>query len=164
MIEVPSTWGAVKEGTTLLSPKGAPLVVVRVAKDRRGRTWFQCHDHNKRKIRIAPKPSDLEVTLLECTPEEAEGYAKLGLGAERILDFERENRMAERAKQWILPPFPTKGRRALDQARDHLSWYHGTYSADAESGGFKTLKQMIRAHEEMHEQVFMDLPHTHKGE
>lgn len=162
MNERPGTWGEVVEGTTLLSPTGAPLVIVKTAKDSQGRIWYQSHDHTKHKATIKPKPSDAPVTLLECTPEEAELAAVHGLGAERILDFEREARMPERSKQWIVPKLSSAGRRALDQARDHVGWYHGTYSGSAENGGFKTLKQILAAHAEMHEEQFMDKPHTHK--
>lgn len=163
MIERPGTWGEVAEGTTLLSPTGAPLVIVRTAKDAQGRLWYQAHDHNKHKMPIKPKRSDAPVTLLECTPEEAELAAVHGLGAERILDLEREARMEERSKQWTVPALASKGRHALDQARDHVDWYHGAYSGPAESnGGFKTLKQILAAHEEMHAQTFMDKPHRHK--
>lgn len=162
MIEVEGTWGQVTAGTTLLSPTGGPLVVIKTKTDPQGRTWFQLHDHNKHKIVVKPKPSDTPVTLLECTPEEAELAAIHGLGAERMLDFEREARMEQRSRQWIVPPFPSGGREALNRARDHIGWYHGTYSGVAENGGFKTLKQMTSAHTQMHEEHFMDKPHTHR--
>lgn len=161
MIERAATWAEVTTGTTLLTPTDLPIVIVRTAEDRKGRIWYLAHDHNKRKIRIEPKPSSAPVTLLECTPEEAEANVIELLGAERVLDLERERRMPERAKRWLVPPLASKGRYALDQARDHLSWYHGTYAGSAENGGFKTLKQILSAHAEMHEQDFMDRPHTH---
>lgn len=164
MIEKPGTWGDVREGTTLLSPSQAPLAIIKTAVTRKG-TWYLAMDHNKRKFRIAPKPSDLPVTLLESTPEEAEAVAIHGFGAHRILDAERERRMPERAKQWIVPPFPKAGRGALDHARTHVEWYHGAYGGPAEvSGGFKTLKEIREAHAQMHADGFMDMPHTHEGE
>lgn len=162
MIERPGTWGEVTAGTSLLTPNEMPIVIVRTA-ETKGGTWYLAHDHQRREIRISPKPSDLAVTLLECTPEEAELVAKEILGAERIIEAERETRMPERAKRWKVPPFPTKGRGALVKAKDHLSWYHGTYTTD-----IRTLKQATEAHAEMHDPeaiggVFMDMPHTHRG-
>lgn len=162
MIEIQGTWGQVEVGTTMLTKTGLPVVVIRKEPDAKGRFWYLLHDCNKHKMRVTPKPPDRPVTLLECTPEEAEQYAKMGLGAERILDFEKEARMEERAKQWLVPPVPTKGTGALNKVRDHIQWYHGTYAGSAENGGFKSLKQILAAHEEMHEAVFMDRPHTHK--
>lgn len=162
MIEVPGTWADVTAGTTLLSPTGNPLLIIRTEVDAKGRTWYQSHDHTKHKATIRPKPSDAPVTLLECTPEEAELAAIHGLGAERIIDFERDARIEQRSRQWVVPPLATTGRTALDKARDHVGWYHGTYSGSAENGGFKTLKQILAAHAEMHEQQFTDKPHTHK--
>lgn len=162
MIERPGTWGEVGEGTTLLSPTDLPLIIVRTAKDSSGRVWYRAQDHNRREMTIKPKPSDAPVKLLEATPEEAERIATQELGATHVLDGEREARMPERSKRWGVPPLATKGRYALDQARDHVGWYHGTYAGSAENGGFKTLKQILAAHEEMHETHFMDKPHTHK--
>lgn len=163
MIEIPSTWGDVEVGVSLLSPTQEPLVVVRKEADRKGRFWYLLHDRNKHKIRVAPKPADQPVTLLECTLEEAENYARMELGAERILDFEREARMPERAKQWLVPPFPSKGLGVLNKARDHIDWYHGSYSGKTEmNGGYRSLKQLTQVHQEMHDEVYMDLPHTHK--
>lgn len=165
MIEKPGTWGQVTEGTTLLSPTELPLLIVRTAPDRKGRIWYQAIDHNKAKYKISPKPSEAPVTLLECTEQEAINVAVHGLGAHRILEAERDRRTEERAKRWLVPPLPTKGRGALDHARTHLDWYHGTYSGSADyAGGFKTLKQITEAHTEMHEEHFMDRPHTHKGD
>lgn len=164
MIERPATWGEVAEGTTLLSPKGAPLAIVKTAATKAG-LWYLAIDHNKRQFKIAPKPSSTPVTILEATEEEAELFAAAGLGAHRMLDAERERRMPQRAKQWIVPPFPTKGRGALDHARTHVEWYHGAYGGPAEvSGGYKTLKEIREAHTEMHEKWFMDMPHTHESE
>jgi hypothetical protein len=162
MIEKQGTWGEVTEGTTLLSPSAAPLVIVRTAPGKKGGLWYLARDHNKREFRIAPKPLTEPVTILETTPEEAELVAVHGLGAERLLDLERERRMPERSQQWKVPPFPKKGRGALDRAKDHLSWYHGTYTTD-----IRTLKQANEAHAEMHDPeavggLFMDMPHTHK--
>lgn len=158
MIERPGVWAELDVGVSLLTPTGKPVVVVR-----KERGWLLLHDYGKRKIRVSPKPPDRPVTILECTPEEAERVARSGLGAERILDFERERRMEQRAKQWLVPPVPTGGAGALNLVRDHVSWYHGSYSGSAEgSGGFKTLKQILQAHTEMHEEVHMDLPHTHR--
>jgi hypothetical protein len=162
VIERPGTWGEVEAGTTLLSPTDLPLLIVLTKADAQGRVWYQAHDHIKRNITIQPKPADAPVTLLEMTPEEAEAVATRGLGAERVLDWEREARMPERAKRWVIPVLATSGKYALNQARDHLSWYHSTYSGSAEAGGFKTLKQILKAHQEMHEECFMDKPHTHK--
>lgn len=162
MNERPGTWGEVAEGTTLLSPTDLPLLIVKVAVDGAGRRWFRARDHTKREMTIKPKPSDAPVTLLEATEEEAVLLARSALGASHVLDAEREARMPERAKRWTVPPLATKGRYALDQARDHLSWHHGTYAGSAENGGFKTLKQILAAHEEMHETHFMDKPHTHR--
>lgn len=168
MIEVPGTWGKVDVGTTLLSKTGNPLVVVEMKNG-----FYLLSDHTGHKYAVKPKEPDAPVTLLEATPEEAELAAVHGLGAERLLDFEREKRMESRSKQWIVPAFPQavvrgrKNRFALDQARDHLQHYHGTYAGTAENGGFKTLKQITAAHDEMHDPeavggVFMDLPHTHE--
>lgn len=163
MIERQGTWGEVAEGTTLLSPNELPLVVVRAAPDKRGRLWYLAQDHNKREFRITPKPSQEPVRILESTEEEAEWLATNRLGAHRLLDDERDRRMEERARNWIVPPFPTKGRGALDRARNHVDWYHGAYAGDAQyAGGFKTLKQIAAAHTEMHEVEFMDMPHTHE--
>lgn len=167
MIEKPGTWGEVGEGTTLLSPTELPLVIIRTAPDKSGRLWYLAQDHGKREFKIAPKPSDAPVTILECTEQEAINVATLGLGAHRILEAEREGRMEQRAKRWIVPPFPSRGRGALDHARTHVEWYHGCYAGDAAvSGGFKTLKEIAAAHAQMHEDNFMDMPHTHenKGE
>lgn len=164
MIEKPATWGEVAVGTTILSPTAAPLVIVRTAESpKTGKVWYLAHDHGKREFNIAPKPSDAPVTILEATAEEAEWVAINELGAERLLDNEREARMEERAKQWLVPPFPTKGRGALDKAKDHLSWYHGCYTTDIA----RTLKQAAEEHAKMHDPdeiggVFMDMPHTHK--
>lgn len=156
MIERPGTWGEVTEGTTLLSPTEAPLVIVKTKPGKSG-VWYLAKDHTGREIPISPKPSDLAVTILEATPEEAELAAANGLGAVRMLDLEREQRMPERAKRWVVPPFPRKGRGALEKAKDHLNWHHGTYTTD-----IRTLKQATEAHEEMHRDSFMDKPHTHK--
>lgn len=164
MIERQGTWGEVTAGTSLLSPKDAPLVIVKTAPGRNGGLWYLAMDHNKRQFKISPKPSEAPVKILEMTPEEAEALVVQQLGAHRILDAERERRMAQRAKQWIVPPFPAKGRGALDRARDHVNWYHGCYSGTAEyAGGFKTLKEIAEAHAQMHEQEFMDMPHTHEN-
>lgn len=164
MIERPGTWGEVTAGTTLLSPKGAPLAIIKTAATKAG-LWYLAIDHNKRQFKIAPKPSATPVTLLEATPEEAEWLATAELGAHRLLDAERDRRMPERAKQWIVPPLPTRGRGALDHARTHVEWYHGTYGGDAQvSGGFKTLKEIREAHQQMHDEMFMDMPHIHEGE
>lgn len=163
MIERPATWSEVSSGTTLLSPTDAPLLIIRTKVDGRGRTWYLAADHQRREFRIAPKPSEAPVIILECTPEEAEWAAIRGIGAQRVIEFEREARMPERAKRWIVPPFPAKGRGALERARDHVDWYHGAYSGPADaSGGFKTLKQIMAAHLEMHDAHFMDMPHTHE--
>ena len=157
MKERPGTWGEVSEGTTLLSPTQLPLVIVKTARTKAG-LWYLAHDHNGDERRIAPKPSDQAVTILECTPEEAEMAAVHGLGAERILDFEHQARMPERSKRWIVPDFPSKGRGALDMGREHLRWYHGVHDP-----ALKTLKQMAAAHAEMHgEPLMMDMPHTHQ--
>ena len=69
--------------------------------------------------------------------------------------------MPARRKLWTAPAFPLKGRGALEQARVHVEWYHGTYAGSA-AGGFKTLKEITDAHREMHETYFMDKPHTHE--
>lgn len=165
MIERTGTWSEVTEGTTILSPTEAPLVIVKTAvSPKSGKLWYLARDHNKREFNIEPKPSDLAVRILEVTPEEAELVAIGGLGAERLLDFEREARMEERAKKWIVPAFPKKGRGTLDRAKDHLSWYHGVYTTD-----IRTLKQATEAHAEMHDPesiggLLMDMPHTHKGD
>lgn len=160
MIERPGTWGEVGVGTTLLSPTEKPLIVVRFE-----RGWRLAEDHNHRKFRISPKPSEAPVKILECTEDEAILACEQYLGAHRILEAERERRMPERAKRWIVPPFPAKGRGALDRARDHVDWYHGTYAGQADyAGGFKTLKEITAAHAAMHEEMFMDMPHTHTHE
>lgn len=161
MIERAATWGEVAAGTTLLSPTDLPLVVVKTAPGKNGGLWYLAHDHGGRKFNISPKPSDAPVTILECTPEEAEFAAINGLGAERILEMEREVRMPWRARRWLVPAFPTGGRGALSQAQMHLNWYHGTYVTD-----IKTIKAAVAAHDEMHRDQFMDKPHTHrvKGE
>jgi hypothetical protein len=65
--------------------------------------------------------------------------------------------MPERAKQWVVPPFPKPGRQALNKAKDHLSWYHAVYTTD-----IRTLTQAREAHDEMHRDHFMDMPHTHR--
>lgn len=169
MIERPGTWGEVTAGTTLLSPTKLPLLIARTAPDKKGKLWYLAKDHNSREFRISPKLSDEPVTILECTEDEAEDVARELLGATHLLHLEREARMADRSKQWIVPPLPMKGRGALDRARDHLSWYHGTYSGPADAyGGFKTLKQIAAAHEEMHDEtavggLFMDMPHSHEA-
>lgn len=165
MIEKPGTWGEVTAGTTLLSPTEAPLVIVKAEPSQKtGKVWYRAADAHGHQFTIKPKPSDLPVTLLEVTPEEAELVALGGLQARHLIDLEREARMPERAKRWNVPPFPSKGRGALDRAKDHLSWYHGTYTTD-----IRTLKQAAEAHSEMHDPeavggVFMDRPHTHKGD
>lgn len=156
MIERPGTWSEVGVGTTLLTKTELPLLVVRTADTKKGR-WYLAHDHHRREIRITPKPSDGAVTILECTPEEAELIAVHGLRAEHIVQNEREARMPERAKRWVVPPFPVKSRGALNRAKDHIAWYHGTYTTD-----INTLKQATEAHAEMHAENFMDRPHTHK--
>lgn len=159
MIERTATWGDVAEGATILSPSDAPLAIIKTARTRKG-LWYLAQDVHRRQFNISPKPSEAPVTLLECTPEEAELIAVHGLRAEHIMDLERESRMAERAKRWIVPPLPTKGRGVLDRVRDHLSWYHAVYTTD-----IKTLKQAREAHDEMHtEPLLMDRPHTHKEE
>lgn len=159
MIEKPGTWGEVTAGTTLLSPNEAPLLIIRAEPSpKTGKIWYLARDAHAREITIKPKPSDLPVTLLECTPEEAELVAIHGLEARHIIDLERDRRMVERNKRWLVPPFPIKGRGALDRAKDHISWYHGTYTTD-----IRTLKQATEAHAEMHiEPVLIDRPHTHK--
>lgn len=162
MIQRSGTWGEVAEGSVILSPKDLPLLVVKTAATKKG-LWYLAVDHGKREFRIPPKPSDLPVNILEATPEEAELLVTTQLGGVRLLDRERELRMAERAKQWIVPPLASKGRGALEHARTHVEWYHGTYGGSADyAGGFKTLKQIREAHDQMHAEVFMDLPHTHK--
>lgn len=165
MIERQATWGEVTAGTTLLSPSEAPLIIIRAEPSpKTGKLWYLARDAHGRDFSIKPKPSDLPVTLLEATPEEAELLALEGFSARHLIDMEREARMPERSKRWIVPPFPKKGRGALDKAKDHLSWYHGTYTTDV-----RTLKQAIEAHAEMHDPdavggLFMDMPHTHKGD
>lgn len=162
MIERTGTWGEVTEGVTILSPTDLPLYVVKTAATKKG-LWYLAIDHGKREFKISPKPSDLGVKILEMTPDEAEVLVVHQLGAHRILEAERDRRMPERAKQWIVPPFPTKGRGALDHGRTHVEWYHGTYGGSAEyAGGFKTLKQIAEAHAQMHDEHFMDMPHTHE--
>jgi len=165
VIDVERTWGEVGEGTTIASPTGEPLAILQIAPDSAGRLWYLATDRGGHRIKIKPKPSDAIVTVLEATEAEAISFAKAGLRAEQILDVERERRMSDRAKQWIVPVFPRKGEYdALTKARDHLQWYHGTYAGDAKNGGFRTLAAITAAHQEMHEQVFMDLPHTHTGD
>jgi len=165
VIERPGTWEEVTVGTVVLSPTKEPLLVI--AGPRRG--YFRLKDRGGHQATTGPHPRDRKVTILEATPEEAEFIARHELGAELLVDHEREKRMAERAKRWIVPAFPVKGKRdALTIARDHLNFYHGTYAGSNENGGFKTLVQITRAHEEMHDPdavggLFMDLPHTHEG-
>src|SRR4051812_25024965 len=114
MIERPSTWGEVTAGTTLLSPTEAPLLIIAAAPSAKtGKLWYQAKDHAGRTFTIKPKPSDAPVTLLECTETEAILIAEKGLPATHILDMEREARMPERSKKWIVPAVPTKGRGAL---------------------------------------------------
>lgn len=164
MIERPGTWGEVEQGVTILAPNQRPLYVVRTAETKKGR-WLLVIDHLKNEFRISPKPSGGPVSILEMTDEEAELVVTEKLGAHRILDAERERRMPERAKLWIVPPFPAKGRGALDHARTHVEWYHGGYAGEAQyAGGFTTLKQIREAHSQMHDQQFMDMPHTHEGD
>lgn len=161
MIERQGIWGEVSEGTTILSPTDLPLLVIKTAPTKRG-LWYLAVDHGKREFKIEPKPSDLPVKILEATPEEAEMLVRTTLGGQFMLDREREQRMPERAKRWIVPPFPAKGRGALEAARTHVEWYHGTYGGSADyAGGFKTLKEIREAHEQMHAEHFMDKPHTH---
>lgn len=162
MIERPATWGEVVEGTTLLTPTELPILIVKTAKDRSGKLWYQAIDHGKRRSTIAPKDPRTPVTILEATEEEAELLARNLLGAVHVIDAERERRMPQRSKRWLVPPLRTKGPGALNAARDHVSWHHGTYAGSAENGGFKTLKEILAAHEEMHDTHFMDKPHTHK--
>lgn len=163
MIQRPGTWGEVEAGVTLLSPTEAPLAILKTAPGKNGALWYLAVDHNGREFKIAPKPSEEPVTILECTPEEAELYARLELKASHVLDIEQQRRMPERAKRWIVPPFPSRGRGALDHARTHIEWYHGAYGGSADyAGGFKTLKEIRAAHAQMHEENFMDMPHTHE--
>lgn len=162
MIERPGTWGEVQAGVTILSPTDLPLLVVKTAATKKG-LWYLAIDHNKYEYRIPPKPSDLSVKILEMDPGEAEMLVRTEFGAQRLLDREREARMPERAKRWIVPPLASKSRGALDLARTHVEWYHGTYGGSADyAGGFKTLKQIREAHDQMHAEHFMDKPHTHK--
>lgn len=160
MIEREGTWPEVQPGVTVLTRTSLPVVCTG-----RERGWTKFEDRNHREIRMAPQPDDKAVTILEATEEEAESWLRQELGAHRILDIETEKRVEAREPQWVVAPFPTKGQRdALTRARDHVSWQHGTYSGDAAvSGGFKTLVQITKAHEEMHEQHFMDRPHTHRS-
>jgi hypothetical protein len=160
MIERPGTWSEVEVGVTLLSPTGQPLLCTRFEQG-----WYLLEDRNHHKVRVAPKPADAAVTVLEVTPEEAERNLVELLGAHRLLDLETEKRVEQRQHQWEVPSFPVKGQRdALTRARDHVDWYHGTYSGDAIGGGFKTLAEITAAHEEMHTpgNVFTDKPHVHK--
>lgn len=163
MIERPGTWGEVTNGTTLLSPTQAPLVISNTAvSPKTGRLWYQATNANGRTFTIQPKDPATPVVLLEMTPEEGVLIAKGGLNAHHLIDMEREARMAERAKRWKVPAVPTKGKGALNRIKDHLSWYHGTYTTD-----IRTLRQALDAHTEMHDEgaiggVFMDKPHTHK--
>jgi hypothetical protein len=154
------TWGEVEVGVTLLSPTGLPLICTRFE-----RGWYLLEDRNHHGYKVPPKPATEGVTVLEVTEEEAEQNLMEMLGAYRMLDFETEKRVEERQHQWVVPPLSTAGKYALDKARDHLDWYHGTYGGEAAiSGGFKTLKEILAAHAEMHTpgNVFTDRPHQHR--
>lgn len=165
MIERLGTWEEVTVGTVVLSPTKEPLLVIKGPV----RGYFRLKDRGGHEATTGPHPRDRKVMVLEATPEEAAFVAQTKLGAEILVDQEREKRMAERAKRWIVPAFPAKGQRdALTRARDHVTFYHGTYAGSNENGGFKTLVQITKAHEEMHDPdavggLFMDLPHTHRG-
>jgi hypothetical protein len=160
MKERPGTWGEVGVGVTLLSPTGLPLICTRFE-----RGWYLMEDRNHHKRRVEPKPPTAPVMILETTPEEAEALARELLGAHNVLDAETDRRVEQRQHQWVVPHFPRKGERdALTRARDHVDWYHGTYSGNAQyAGGFKTLAEITAAHDEMHTpgQVFTDRPHVH---
>lgn len=164
MIERPATWGEVEVGTTILSPTELPLLITKTAPTNKG-LWYLAVDHGKREFKISPKPSDLPVTILEASEIEATLLVKEKLNAVLLLSMEREHRMPERAKRWAVPPLASRGRGALDHARTHIEWYHGAYGGSAEyAGGFKTLKQIREAHNQMHEEHFMDMPHTHEAQ
>lgn len=159
MIERPGTWAEIEVGMTVLTRTELPVICTG-----RERGWTRFEDRNHHEYRMPPQPDDKVVTILEATEEEAESWARQMLGAHRVLDIETEKRVEKRALRWIVEPFPVKGQRnALNRARDHVDWDHGTYSGDAAAyGGFKNLVEITRAHEEMHEMGFMDRPHTHK--
>lgn len=144
---------------TVLTKTELPVICVR-----KERGWTLFEDRNHHQYKMPPQPDDKPVTILEATEEEAESWARQELGAHRILDYQTEIRVEKRAPRWVVPPFPRKGERnALQRARDHVDWDHGTYSGDAAvSGGFKSLVEITKAHEEMHETHFMDRPHTHR--
>lgn len=147
----------------ILSPTEEPLLIVQ---QKAG--WTQVKNRNGLKRAIKPKPADFKVTVLEMTEQEAIDAVKAGLGGSYLVQQEFDKRLPERAKRWLVPPFPKAGARdSLMRARDHVQWYHGTYAGDAINGGFKTLKQITAAHDEMHDPdaiggLFMDKPHTHK--
>lgn len=159
MIERGGTWGEVQVGTTLLSPTGLPLLCTRFEAG-----WYLLEDRNHHGYKVSPKPQAEPVTILEATQEEAEQNLIEMLGAYRMLDIETEKRVEARQHQWVVPALSIHGRYALDRARDHIDWYHGTYAADAINGGFKNLKEALAAHDEMHTpgNVFTDRPHIHK--
>lgn len=159
MIERPGTWAEVDVGTTLLTPKKLPVIVTR----RWPSGGIRVENRHHREILIPPKPAGHPVTILEATEEEAELLAKELLGAHRILDFETDKRIVQRNRLFLVPAFPSgRGKGKLEQARNHVDWYHGTYVGDAVAGGFKTLVQITAAHAEMHHVEFIDHPHTHK--
>ncbi len=161
MNEREGTWSEIELGVTVLTKTGLPVVCVG-----RERGWTLFEDRNHHQIKVTPQADDKVTVFLEMTPEEAETEASLTLGAHRWLDFETEARLERRAPLWVIERFPRKGERdALSRARDHLQWHHGTYAGDAINGGFKTLVQITKAHEEMHDPeagLFMDKPHTHR--
>lgn len=163
MKEREGTWSELEIGMTVLTKTELPVVCVGLQNG-----WTLFEDRNRHQIKVPPQSPDKVLVILEMTPEEAETQASLTLGAHRWLDFETEARVEKRAPRWVVDRFPRKGERdALNRARDHLQWHHGTYAGDAINGGFKTLVQITQAHEEMHDPaavggLFMDKPHTHK--
>jgi hypothetical protein len=160
VIERVGTWGEVDVGTTLLSPQKLPMIVVQ----RWPSGGLRLENQHHRSFLVAPKPANAPVTLLESSPEEAELLLMERLGAHRMLAFETDKRTPERNALFIVPAFPAKGTYdALPRARDHVDWYHGCYSGDAQyAGGFRNLAQISAAHDQMHESGFIDHPHTHK--
>jgi len=158
MIERPGTWGELEPGMLIEDKTGFAWLVTG-----RKRGWTELTSHLKRKKVLQPRPDDTPVTVLEATEEEALALAKHELGADYLLNFRRHETLERQSKRWIVPAFPTKGRQALDRARAHVEWYHGGYAGKADyAGGFKTLKALTLAHQEMHEQMFMDGPHSHE--
>lgn len=166
MLERETTWAEVTVGTVIQDPKLKHWLVVGEAPDANtGAPLVQISDSRKDTMWVPRRVPEAPIVVLEAADDEALSIVQKFMPGSQVLKLANDTTLPRRALRWKVAPINGKGKGARDRIRDHIDMMHSVYVNDrwADTTNPKTAKELMQAHDEMHEEATMTMstPHHH---